>query len=288
MQQWLALLRSQLLTALLSVNTDWGFSAASCGSHCRPSEESRSLVCAGLQCCSQRAAWPLSAALSYLSRACPDSQPGLPRHKGGLVLGETGVSNPPPPSSRWSRQMPAATEPHIWNWATWKEGSSLPPIHSHHIARDRSPISVWERSCQIWSIHQRRLSQSKSITDWGCVLTDWHTDWQLYCVLWGTGMKGSHEEALQTQTILSRAREESLVPLYALLLLCVESTSFSWQHSFSNTCTKATMEESDTLYSDYKALRTQESGIWWEILFSLLASFHENFIWQFFSSVMAV
>lgn len=61
---------------------------------------SRSLVCVGLQCCSQRAAWPLSAALSYLSRARPDSQPGLPRHKGGLVLGETGVSNPPPPPPR--------------------------------------------------------------------------------------------------------------------------------------------------------------------------------------------
>lgn len=40
-------------------------------------------------------------------------------------------------------------------------------------------------------------------------------------------MKGSREEALQTQTILSRAREELLVPLYALLLLCMESTSFS-------------------------------------------------------------
>lgn len=90
MQQWLALLRGQRLA-------DWGFSAASCGSHCRPSGESRSLVCVGLQSCSQRAAWPLSAALSYLSRARPDSQPGLPRHKGGLVLRETGVSNPPSP-----------------------------------------------------------------------------------------------------------------------------------------------------------------------------------------------
>lgn len=40
-------------------------------------------------------------------------------------------------------------------------------------------------------------------------------------------MKGSHEEAAQTQTILSRAREELLVPLYALLFLCIESTSFS-------------------------------------------------------------
>lgn len=127
LQQWLALLRSQCLTALLSVHTAWGFSAASCGSHCRPSEESRSLVCVGLQCCSQRAAWPLSAALSYLSQACPDSQPGLPRHKGGLVLRETGVSNPPPPSSSSSRQMPAVMEPHILSSATWKEG--WPQLH---------------------------------------------------------------------------------------------------------------------------------------------------------------
>lgn len=234
------------------VFTDWDFSAASCGSHCRPSEESRSLVCVGLQCCSQHAAWPLSAALSYLSRACPDNQPGLPCHKGGLVLGETGVRNPWPPSfSRSSRQMPAATEPHIWSWATRKEGSSLPPIHSCLITRDRSSISMWERLCQIWSIHQRRLSQSKCITDWGCVLTDWHADWQLYCVLWGTGMKGSHEEALQTQTILSCAREELLVPLYALLFLCIEYTSLSWQQSFSN-CTKAAAKESDSLCSKFK------------------------------------
>ena len=60
-----------------------------------PARGARVPVCVGLQCRSQRAAWPLSAALSYLSRARPDSQPGLPRHKGGLVLGETGVSNPP-------------------------------------------------------------------------------------------------------------------------------------------------------------------------------------------------
>lgn len=95
-----------------------------------------------------------------------------------------------------------------------------------------APSAVWERSCQIRSIHQRRLSRSESITDWGWVLTDWHTDWQLYCVLWGTRIKGSYEEAFQTQTALGRARKELLVSLYALLFLCVESRSFSWQHDF--------------------------------------------------------
>lgn len=272
MQQWLALLRGQRLA-------DWGFSAASCGSHCRPSGESRSLVCVGLQSCSQRAAWPLSAALSYLSRARPDSQPGLPRHKGGLVLRETGVSNPPSPLLLLTLVQADA----CCDRATYLKLSNMEKkghlCHPFTAAISQETGAPSERSCQIWSIHQRRLSQSKSITDWDWVLTDWHADWQLYCVLWGTGMKGSHEEAAQTQTILSRAREELLVPLYALLFLCIESTSFSWQHSFSN-CTKAAMEESDMLYSDYKASaqRTRESGISRGILASVFFFFF--FPWE--------
>lgn len=40
-------------------------------------------------------------------------------------------------------------------------------------------------------------------------------------------MKGSHEDALQTQATLRQAPEELLVPLYALLFLCIEFASFS-------------------------------------------------------------
>lgn len=237
MQQSLVLWRGQWLTVLLSVHADWGISAASCGSHWRPSEERTSLVCVGLQGCSQRAAWPLSAALSYLSWACPDSQPRLPRHKGGLVLGETGVSNPLPPPPL-SCQADAGC-----NWATYLKLSNL---ERRVISATHSQLPYHKRlelhHCvtEIWSIHQRRLSQSKSITDEGCVLTEWHTDWQLYCVLWWTGMKCSCEEALQTHTTLRHAQAQLLVPLYAMLFLCIESASFSWQHCFSN-CAKAAM-----------------------------------------------
>lgn len=176
---------------------------------------------------------------------------------------------PPPPPSHARPGRCLLRPGHIFE--AEQHGKKGHLCHPFTVAVSQETGALSERSCQIWSIHQRRLSQSKSITDWDWVLTDWHADWQLYCVLWGTGMKGSHEEAAQTQTILSRAREELLVPLYALLFLCIESTSFSWQHSFSN-CTKAAMEESDMLYSDYKgsAPRTRESGISRGILVSLL------------------
>ncbi len=58
-----------------------------------------------------------------------------------------------------------------------------------------------------------------------------------------------------------KRRPYSVVLWKNYLFLCMRCL-FSWQHSFSN-CTKATMEESDMVLSDYKASvpTTQEAGI---------------------------
>lgn len=98
---------------------------------------------------------------------CPDSQnQTTPHHKGRPILGDRcHQPNTPLPY--------AHSGTCLLQWAHRFKTEQLG--NKGHFSHPFF-IGVWEYSCQIWSIHERRLSQLKRITDCSCVLTDTLTD----------------------------------------------------------------------------------------------------------------
>lgn len=162
-------------------------------------------------------------------------------------------SVPPPPSlhlsppthTHLSRQMPAATEPYIWSWAAWKEGSSVPPIHSRHIARDRSSISCVralvsdtkhppEETVPVRKHYRLGLSP-----DW---LTHWLT--ALLCPLRNEDKRLLWRGLPNTDRTRSCSKRITRFFVCIVVSLCRVQV-FQLTTRFSFNCPKAAMEKSD-------------------------------------------